>query len=608
MNPDGAEIKDVVDEPDEVWRYFDAALKIPDQLSSATTIEEALGSILSTILSELGWDVGGLWLVAGDGRRLVCASTWPWDGGPMRSFEAVSRSIRPRIGEGMPGSAWGSGRPLVSSVAEGEAHLLRQHAMNECGLQTGIAFPLVSNGRVTGVIEMYSRQSLPVSMRLLDGLANLGRQIGQQIEHAREDTRRREEERVRSFLLEASEVMSAATDAADALRRLAEFSVPDMGDLCLIDIRETDGEITRIAAAHSDPSKAALMKELATEYPPEPGQDHPATEVMATGVSSWSASMSDEFLRATTRDERHFQIVKELGFESYMSVPLRDGDTVLGAITIVSAGSGRRFGLADLELPEELADRAASVLVAARKHEAERHLAHELQRLLLPEGLPSVPGFELCVRYLAAAPQASAGGDFYDVVVLPSGRIGLLIGDVEGHDTVAAATMGQLRSASRALAGQVRSPAELLDALRWSWELLGFERTATALFAWLDPESGEVELASAGHPPPAWRDASGRASLVQLEPSPPLGAHGYSAVESRFVLSTDDVLVMYTDGLVELRGTDLDERLDGLVESLRLASTRSLDDVCESLVARFAPARHELQDDVALLAVKRKPS
>lgn len=152
----------------------------------------------------------------------------------------------------------------------------------------------------------------------------------------------------------------------------------------------------------------------------------------------------------------------------------------------------------------------------------------------------------------------------------------------------------------------MHSPAELLDALRWSWDLLGFERTATALFARLDPESGLVDMASAGHPPPAWRDASGRASLVQLEPSPPLGAHGYTATEASFVLGADDVLVLYTDGLVELRGAEIDDRLARLVETLRSADTRSLDELCESLVAHFAPARLELQDDVALLAVKRK--
>ena len=513
---------DEQDEPDEIWRYFDVAVRLVDRLNSVAGEQEALDSILPSICSQLSWDVACLWLVTADRRGLVCAATWPDNSGSTRPFEEASRTIRPAMGEGLPGSAWSSGRPLMSSVGIGETWLLRREAIRTCGLLMGVAFPLVAEAGVIEVIEMYSRHPHRASPRLLDGLASIGRQIGQHLDHAHTESRLREEERMRSFLLEAATMLSGSTDYADSLSRLAAIAVPEMADLCLIDVKEADGTISRMAAVHSDPEKAGLVEELEERYPPAKGSSHPTNSVMATGTSRWSPNMSDEYLRRTTRDERHFQIVKKLGMQSYMCVPLKDGDEVLGAITLVSAGSGRRFHAHDLALPEELATRAANVVMSAQRHETEHQVAHQLQRLLLPEHLPEVPGFDICVRYTAGA-RGRRGGDFYDVVRLPRDRIGLLIGDVEGHDTVAAATMGQLRSASRALAGQVHKPCELIDALRWSWHLLGFTRFATALVVRLDPHTGEVSMASAGHLPPAHVRAGGEAHFADVGPFASIG-------------------------------------------------------------------------------------
>jgi hypothetical protein len=315
--------------------------------------------------------------------------------------------------------------------------------------------------------------------------------------------------------------------------------------------------------------------------------------------------MSDSYLRATSRDQRHFEILKRLGFESYMCIPLMDGEEVLGAITLVSAGSGRRFTAVDLALPEELAARASTVIGAARRHQREHDLAHQLQRLLLPESLPEVPGCAICVRYSAGAPQADTGGDFYDVVRLSAGRTALSIGDVEGHDAVAAAVMGQLRSASRALAGQVKGPGELVDALRASWETLGFRRMATALFAWLDPVTGEVAVSSAGHLPPAYLHRE-RATFLNIDTGPPFGVASDASSELRMQLNSGDALVLYTDGLVEQRGVELETRMGvllGAVEERRRHPT--LDGFCEHLISALVPEVHRLHDDIALLTLER---
>lgn len=408
----------------------------------------------------------------------------------------------------------------------------------------------------------------------------------------------------KSFLLDAWAAVAEAGGYADTLRRLAAVAVPRLADLCLIDVVEPGQRFRRMAAAHADPSAAPLVAELGERYPPEPGGPHPANDAMAQGRSRWSATMPDDFLRATTRDDRHYQLVKELGFESYMCVPLVAGGDILGAVTLVSASPKRRFGEADLALAEELAYRVARVVAAARQRDREHELAHDLQRLLLPERLPYSPRVEMTVRYLTAAAEAEAGGDFYDVVELPSERLGFMIGDVEGHDAMAAAYMGQLRSASRALAGQVREPGLLVDALCWSWDLLGFSRTATAIFGRLDPSSGDVVMASAGHLPPVLVRGDGGAELLPVPPSPPLGVAAEGAVSYRFVLREGDALFFYTDGLVEDRKGCLGRQLEQLVLFLSSMGRVPLDEMCDRAVAALGPAGPR-RDDVAVLAMRR---
>lgn len=410
-------------------------------------------------------------------------------------------------------------------------------------------------------------------------------------------------ERRLSFLLEASSAVSEAWGYADTLKRLARVAVPELADLCLIDVIDEDGSLQRMAAVHADPAKQALVAELGERYSPVSGSAHPTSEVIATGKPSWSPTMPDPFLRDTTRDERHFRLVKALGFASYMCVPLMVSGDVVGSITLVSAGSGRQFSAADLELPQELATRVATVVGTARRYDREHEIAIELQRQLLPTRLPEIPGVEIAVRYLTGDSGAAAGGDFYDVVVLPSGRLGLVIGDVEGHDTVAAAVMGQLRSATRALAGQFREPSALVDALQWSWELLGFERSATGVFSRLDPSNGEFVAASAGHPQPLLLDAGGSARLLPVEAAPLLGAPGLPAVDFRCKLAAGDTLVLYTDGLVEIPGVSLTTSESLLIHAAEAASARSPEQVCDALLADLLENRGR-RDDVALLAIR----
>lgn len=412
-------------------------------------------------------------------------------------------------------------------------------------------------------------------------------------------------ERVQRFLLEASDVLGEATGYTETLQALAGVAVPTLGDLCLIDVLDDDGRTRRVAAVHADPSKQALVEELRLRYAPDPQGLHPSLDAMRSRTSRWAAEMPDEFLRATTRDEEHFRVVKALEFTSYMTVPLVGSNVVLGAVTLVSSGSGRRFGPQDVRLAEQLADRVAVAVAKERRYDVERRISHTLQTGLLPVDLPSVPGVELAVRYLPGTADAEVGGDFWDVAVMPDGEVAVALGDVAGHDIQAAATMAQLRSACRALRAQTHGPDELVNIVHESWDQLGLDRIATAVFARLVPETGRLRIASAGHLPPLVVEPD-RAWFPAVDPAPPLGAPS-PALATAWVgeLPRGATVLFYTDGLVEDRHRDLDEGTDRLVRAARTAPSLDAEPLLDHVLATVPG--DDRADDVAVLAVRLLP-
>jgi serine phosphatase RsbU (regulator of sigma subunit) len=193
-------------------------------------------------------------------------------------------------------------------------------------------------------------------------------------------------------------------------------------------------------------------------------------------------------------------------------------------------------------------------------------VAETLQRSLLPERLPSVPGWSMCADYTPSA-GGDVGGDWYDVVTLPSGHVAYVLGDVAGHGITAAGTMSQLRNGLRAYLVEADSPSEVLVRLsRLAGQLLPLA-LATATVAVLDPRTGLARVASAGHPPVCHVPADGPAAIAEVTPWPPLGAVARMPAppaETTIQLGPGDSLVLYSDGLVERRTESIDEGLDRL--------------------------------------------
>ncbi|MDQ1398401.1 MAG: hypothetical protein QOK20_333, partial [Acidimicrobiaceae bacterium] len=409
--------------------------------------------------------------------------------------------------------------------------------------------------------------------------------------------------RSREFLLRASRVLAEARDLQETLERLATMAVPILGDLCLIDMLVEGGSLKRVVARHASPEFQSLADQLRDQFSPDPQGHHPSVQVIRTGASMWSSDMSADFLQRTTRGDDHLAVVNRLGFTSYMSVPLIASGRVLGSVTLVAAGSGRHFGESDLALAEELAQQVAAVIDRARVYDREREVARTLQGSLLPDRLPELPGITAAARYLPSTEGARVGGDWYDVIPVAPGCVGLVVGDVVGHDLTAVTVMGQLRNALRAYARLDPDPASSLRQLGGFTEQFGLERSATVLFGVLQLPAGTLTLASAGHPPPLVVPTTGAPWFVDLDPGPLLGVAPMHYPLHEVLLGPGDLVVFYTDGLVEDRDTGVGPGMDWLL-GVAAGAPRSADSVCEALMqARIAGAPR--CDDVAVLAVQR---
>jgi serine phosphatase RsbU (regulator of sigma subunit) len=293
-------------------------------------------------------------------------------------------------------------------------------------------------------------------------------------------------------------------------------------------------------------------------------------------------------------------ILWEKGLRALLGVPLCSADSLLGVLH-VGRLTDRPFVTGDVELLEVVAERIASAL-QARLLAAERASARVLERALVPGALPPVPGFEVATRYVTASDGRGAGGDWYDAFHLPSGEVWVTAGDVAGHGLRAAAVMGRLRATIRAYAFDGAPPHEVLRLTDRALQYFEPDVMATAMCVSIFPESSEMWVASAGHPPPITAVAGGPARPLVMENGPPLGAVPNVPRAATVVpFPADATLVLYTDGLIERRGESIDAGLERLSQSV--TDTRP-EVVCRNVMFRLIGDRLP-DDDVALMVVRR---
>jgi serine phosphatase RsbU (regulator of sigma subunit) len=279
----------------------------------------------------------------------------------------------------------------------------------------------------------------------------------------------------------------------------------------------------------------------------------------------------------------------------------------LGAIGLVRTDE-HRFSPDDVELAADLAGRAALAMDNVRLYQLEHTVAEILQRSLLPE-LPEVPGLEIAAHYVSASSAAEVGGDFYDLLQLPDGTVGIAVGDVVGHDIAAAAAMGNLRGVLRAVIWDAENPdpAHVLARLDLLVQGLRVAPLTTMVYARAERPvatggAWRLHLANAGHPPVLLRRPDGAVDVLDDAKGLLLGVDaGAHRQTSTYDLPAGWTLIAYTDGLIERPGTDLDQGIREL--SARLSATppgASPRELCDAAVAGHLDHR----DDVALLAVR----
>ena len=266
-----------------------------------------------------------------------------------------------------------------------------------------------------------------------------------------------------------------------------------------------------------------------------------------------------------------------------------------------------QLSAANTRLVQEIQERSqAQELLGHEEARAQREhqIAETLQRSLLPRRLPHVPGVALAARYVPATADVQIGGDWYDVVQLPDGLLGLAIGDVAGHGLQAASTMVQVRTALRAYALQDPSPPKVLHGVHRLVAQLPVPEMVTLLYLVYDPSTRRVRWTNAGHPP-ALLVADGAGTFLTGGLAPPLGVTvDGSFTEETAVLPQGATLLLYTDGLVERRGVSMAAGLDRLSrESVRPAADDGLEALCDRLLDTFLVEDH-VEDDVAMIAMR----
>jgi PAS domain S-box-containing protein len=413
-------------------------------------------------------------------------------------------------------------------------------------------------------------------------------------------------------IADASVRIGTTLDLQQTARELAETTVPQLADLATVDVLDSVAGHGDAAAVREDGYADFRSLAVAAGYPTD--AIHTADPVGEQ--ASYSSSrlitrsvrearpilvegVSDAMIRRIARDATAAETLREAGVHSYLAVPLVARGEVLGTLSLYRTVNARPFDDQDLTLATELAARAAICVDNARLYGRERNTALTLQRSLLPRRPPDYDGLDIASRYLPAV--SEVGGDWFDVLPLKHDRIGLVVGDVMGKGVHAAAIMGQLRTATRALARLDMPPAELMYHLDDIAGSLG-DSIATCVYAVCDPQRGRCHLTSAGHLPPVLVRPDGRAELLDIPSGVPLGVGGVPFSAEERELAEGTLLALFTDGLVENRREPIDVGLQALLRLLE-GGRRPLEDTCDMVLGAL---HRDYDDDVALLLARRR--
>jgi serine/threonine-protein kinase RsbW len=555
---------------------------VSDAISQAVPAHEVAATALRASIDALGALGGGAYLVEGDLLRQVAAA------GVFTSAVAGQMDTVPLDADMAMCAAFATGTVnWVPTRTEWRRRYARGAAMFQGIARSSIAIPFTLEGRVLGVMTLVfaDENVLDRSERRL--ARTIGHQAAVALErsqlHEREVARSRRTEQIQHLIAE----LAGSTDPAAISSILTSTALEVLGAAGAAVVLTDEDETAEVVSATGFGS--AVVDAIATD------ERAPGRAALATGRPSLSRT------REGVAD-RYPGLGDDLG-EAVAELPLLTGGTTLGAL-VVSFAAPQRFDLEHIDLLAAIASEAAQAIARARVHRREREISRILQQSLLPdEPTGSWNGARVTTWYSAGSRYLEVGGDWYDAIELPDGRLGVSIGDVVGRGLRAAAAMGQLRSALRGIALEMRGPAATLEALnRFATRTPGTE-LATVAYGEYDAMTGAFVYACAGHPPPV-ACIAGRAVALQDGRSPLLAA-GYDGprAEATVMLPPGSTLVLYTDGLIERRDEPFHRGIDRLRDTIEASSTSEPAALAAALVDAVLGDR-DRTDDAALLVLR----
>jgi serine phosphatase RsbU (regulator of sigma subunit)/anti-sigma regulatory factor (Ser/Thr protein kinase) len=425
-----------------------------------------------------------------------------------------------------------------------------------------------------------------------------------------------------AFLLDAGRALAEARSTAEVLRVAASLSMPGFSPDGLAVFGAAGERLTIIGHHGHSPGDDEPFSDLPLDT------DYPASEVVRTGRAIYLPT-PEEYRR---RYPVTWPLAQRFGRQSWAFLPLIVAGRTMGA-WMAAFKHPVAFTPDERSVLTTVARMLAQALARAGVADSERELSLGLQRSMMPVLGPAIPGMAVAARYVPTGGGLQVGGDWYDMIPLPTGRVALVIGDVQGHDVRAAGLMGQLRIALRAYASEGHRPDAVLSrASRFLHGLHDFfgadtadaygagdhssPRFATCLYLEVDPATGRIEMARAGHPEPVVRTSDGTVLMRPTEGGLPLGiVPDTDYPTTRLVLEPGETLMICTDGLLETGGHDLDTgwaRLRGVLED---HADQSLEELADALVqAVHGPSSHHTtgpladrrEDDIAVLLLRRE--
>lgn len=595
------------------------------QLSRAATPQEVAEVYLDAGRSLLGFSRGGVFVVDASGRslRLVAVhqpveSTQEWQSVSLEASTPPTDAVR---------TSGANYQRDEHEIVEAYPHLAPTRESS--GDRAWVAVPMIGLRGVHGAITAAYAEPRAFGATERELFGTVAGRIAEAMERARllEETaqaqnRAEEAERRASLLAEVGIVLTGDLRSTDRMQRLLELLVPVFADCGTVEV-VSGPRLELLAAVHAEPARVTALRQWRRHEALDPrGRGvleravRAGTPLLVTDLAPWESDPCGASGTSSVQGEPAGPAPAACGEQcagtdrgtaptcSALALPLRARGEVIGGLLLVRCHSGRTFDQAESALGTLVAGRAALALDNARLYERQRDVAATLQQALLPDVLPKATGVTASARYRPGESTLDVGGDWYDLIVLPGDRVGIVLGDVVGRGVAAAATMGRLRSAVAAIAPDCAGPAAVMQRLDRFAESVPGASLATVAYADFEPTTGLLRFACAGHPPPLLLTDTADASFLRGGRNVPLATgSGLPWQQDQVVIDDGAILICYSDGLVERRRVDLQSRFDQLARSAAALRGRPLDAMCEGLLLAMAGGQ-PLDDDVALLCLR----